>query len=66
MSDSLSLYLSGLMALAYVGGGIGLIASSQSFGFLPTGTFRIILAALLIVYGCFRGFRAYQRYQEGD
>lgn len=66
MPDRLNLYLSGLMALAYVGGGIGLIASSQSFGILPTGSFRIVLAILLIIYGCFRGFRAYQRYQEGD
>ncbi|WP_345269511.1 hypothetical protein [Nibrella viscosa] len=54
------------MAMAYMGGGIGLIASSQSFGFLPTGVFRYILAVLLIIYGLFRGFRAYQRYRDGE
>ena len=56
-----SLYLNVLMGLLYLGGGIYLIASSQSFGLLPTGVFRYLLAGLLIIYGLFRAYRGVQR-----
>ena len=59
--DLLRRYLNVVMGLAYTGGGIFLIASSQSFGLLPTGTIRTVLAVLLIVYGLFRTFRGLQR-----
>lgn len=63
-SDSISRALNVLMGLAYTGGGIFLIASSQSFGFLPTGTFRYLLAGLLILYGLFRVYRGVQQYRD--
>lgn len=61
--DRLSGSMGMLMGLAYTGGGIYLMASSQSFGgLLPTGTFRYLLAVLLIVYGLFRTYRGFQRF----
>lgn len=66
-SARLTLIIASLAALAYLGGGIALIASSQSFGMLPeTGPFRYGLGILLIVYGVFRAYRAYQRFQQND
>jgi hypothetical protein len=66
-STRLMLIVATLAALAYLGGGIALIASSQSFGMLPeTGPFRYGLGILLIVYGAFRAYRAYQRFQDND
>lgn len=65
-SKRVTLFLSIAMAMAYLGGGIGLIASSQSFGFLPTGVLRYAMAVLLIIYGAFRGVRAYQRSTERE
>lgn len=66
-SSRLMLAIATLAALAYLGGGIALIVSSQSFGMLPkTGPFRYGLGVLLIVYGAFRGYRAYQRFQQND
>lgn len=63
----LTLYISALASLAYLGGGIALIASSQSFGMLPEqGPFRYGMGILLIIYGTYRGYRAYQRFQEND
>ncbi|WP_381525992.1 hypothetical protein [Spirosoma soli] len=63
----LTLYISVLASLAYLGGGIALIASSQSFGVFPEpGVLRYGLAALLLIYGSFRAYRAYQRFQEND
>ena len=63
----LTLYISVLASLAYLGGGIGLIASSQSFGMLPEpGVLRYGMGTLLIIYGAFRAYRAYQRFQEND
>ncbi len=63
----LTLYIAALASLAYLGGGIALIASSQSFGMLPEpGFLRYSMGALLIIYGAFRGYRAYQRFQEND
>jgi hypothetical protein len=63
----LTLYISVLASLAYMGGGIALIASSQSFGILPeTGPFRYGMGILLLLYGAFRAYRAYRRFQEND
>jgi len=61
--DLLSRYLNVLMGLAYAGGGIFLMTSSQSFGILPpVGTIRTTLAVLLLIYGLFRSYRALQRF----
>ena len=63
----LTLYVAVLASLAYLGGGIALIASSQSFGMLPEpGFLRYSMGALLVIYGAFRGYRAYQRFREND
>ena len=65
--ERLTLYLAALASVFYLGGGIALIASSQSFGFLPSpGPIRYGLAILLIGYGTVRGIRAYQRYRDED
>ena len=61
----LTLYISAVAALAYLGGGIALIASSPSFGLLPEpGPFRYGLGLLLIIYGAFRAYRVVQGFQE--
>ena len=63
----LTLYVAALASLAYLGGGIALIASSQSFGILPeTGPFRYGMGILLLLYGAFRAYRAYLRFQENE
>lgn len=63
----LTLYISVLASLAYLGGGIALIASSQSFGMLSEpGLLRYSMAILLVIYGIFRAYRAYQRFNEND
>ncbi len=66
--ERLTLWLSTLASLAYLGGGIGLMASSQSFYPFPLepGPFRYALAALMIVYGLFRGSRAIKRFRGKD
>ncbi|MCF2445969.1 hypothetical protein L0657_18565 [Dyadobacter sp. CY345] len=51
-----------LMALVYIGGGIYLISSSLSFSLLPVGSIqRIAFAGILILYGCYRGYRAWKK-----
>jgi hypothetical protein len=63
----LTLYISVLASLAYLGGGIALIASSQSFGVFPEpGLLRYGMAVLLVLYGSYRAYRAYQRFQGND
>ena len=48
----LTLFIAVLASLAYLGGGIALIASSQSFGVFPEpGLLRYGMATMLIVYG---------------
>ncbi len=65
LAETLRLYLSVLASVAYLGGGIALIASSQSFGIaILEGPTRYALAVLLLVYGAFRGFRAYQEFRN--
>ncbi len=64
-SARLTLYVAVLASLAYLGGGIALIASSQSFGMFPEpGPWRYGLAGLLLVYGGFRAYRAFQQLRE--
>lgn len=61
-SAQLTLYISVLASLAYLGGGIALIASSQSFGVFPeSGLLRYSLAVLLLAYGSYRAYRAFQQ-----
>lgn len=63
----LTLFIAAFASLAYLGGGIALIASSQSFGVFPEpGLFRYSMGILLFVYGAYRAYRAYQRFQEND
>ncbi len=65
--ERLTLWLSTLASLAYLGGGIGLMASSRSFEPFPVpepGPFRYALAALMIVYGLFRAIRAINRFRD--
>ncbi len=62
--ERLTLYFSVLMAFAYIAGGIALLTSTQSYVFLPGPPLRYIFGGLLIVYGIFRGVRAYQRFSE--
>ena len=65
IADQLTLYLSAIAALTYLGGGIALIASSQSFGVdILAGPLRYVLAALLLTYGAFRGYRAILRFRD--
>lgn len=66
LPEHLILFLSALMAMAYMGGGIALMTSSQSFGILPTGPFRYAAAVLLIGYGLFRAYRAFKRFRERE
>ncbi|RIV22303.1 hypothetical protein DYU11_14870 [Fibrisoma montanum] len=61
----LTLYISVLASLAYLGGGIALMASSQSFGIFPSSpVLRYGLAVLLIAYGSFRAYRAYLHFRD--
>ena len=63
----LTLFIAALASLAYLGGGIVLIASSQSFGVFPEpGLLRYSMGVLLFIYGTFRAYRAYQRFQKND
>lgn len=63
--EQVNLIISCFMAVLYVGGGIFLIASSYSFGYLKAGSpERIALAVLLLLYGLFRGRRAWKAYQH--
>lgn len=78
LAENLRFYLSVLASVAYLGGGIALMASSQSFGIadsdgpfsriiafvIADGPFRYALALLLIAYGLFRGFRAIQQFRN--
>ena len=64
LADTLRFSLSVLASVAYLGGGIALIASSQSFGIAALeGPLRYALAALLLIYGGYRGYRAYQQFR---
>jgi hypothetical protein len=65
LAEQLRLFLSALASIAYLGGGIGLIASSQSFGIpVLAGPLRYALAALMLAYGSFRAYRAWQDFSS--
>lgn len=65
MAETLRLALSVLASIAYLGGGVALIASSQSFGIaILAGPLRYALAVLLLIYGSFRAYRAWQQFNE--
>lgn len=67
MAETLRLTLSVLASIAYLGGGIALITSSQSFGIaVLTGSLRYVLAALLLVYGSFRAYRSWQQFRDSQ
>ncbi|MCY7359935.1 MAG: hypothetical protein LH609_21285 [Rudanella sp.] len=67
VSERLTLVLAVLASMAYLGGGIALIASSQSFViFPPPGLLRYGLAALLLWYGGSRAYRAYYLYKDSQ
>jgi hypothetical protein len=67
LSEQLTLALAAVASMAYLGGGIALIASSQSFViFPPPGLLRYGLAALLIWYGGTRAYRAYYLYKDRE
>ncbi len=51
-----------LIGLSYLGGGIFLMTSSQTFGLLPSGVIRWAIAVLLFVYGCFRSYRGIKEF----
>jgi hypothetical protein len=53
-----------IMGLAYLGGGLFLVASSLTYGILPTGTIRYAIGGLLIVYGLFRVYRGIQLWKN--
>ncbi len=51
------------MGLAYMGGGIFLMSSSQTFGVLPTGIIRTAMYVMLLVYGAFRVYRGLKQWK---
>lgn len=60
----ISAALSMAIGLAYLGGGLFLVASSATFGMLPSGLIRYLFGAMLIVYGGYRGYRGYNHYKS--
>lgn len=67
VSERLKLVLAVFASVAYLGGGIFLIASSQRFAVFPApGLLRYGMAALLIWYGGSRAYRAYYMYKDND
>ena len=63
--EKLNILISSVMALLYFGGGIFLITSSLSFGYLAAGSLpRMALSAVLIIYGLFRGYRVWRVLQQ--
>jgi len=59
LHQQLSASLSMVIGLAYLGGGLYLVASSATFGVLPSGVSRYLFGAMLIVYGGYRFYRGY-------
>ncbi|AXE19159.1 hypothetical protein DR864_16070 [Runella rosea] len=62
----LSSILSMSIGLAYFGGGLFLVASSATFGMLPSGLIRYLFGGMLVVYGGYRFYRGYIQYQNED
>jgi hypothetical protein len=59
----LLLMLNAIMAFVYVGFGIYFIVFPRLIASLPPST-NAIIGLLLIFYGLFRGYRAYQSYKK--
>jgi hypothetical protein len=57
----LVLYLNAAMALAYLFCGLFLFFSSSA-SLIIGKDFRVFTASILVVYGIFRGYRAYNQY----
>lgn len=65
--ERLVLWVAAAASVAYFSAGIALLITSESFGFLPEpGSLRYGMAILLIAYGAFRAYRAYQRFKEEE
>jgi hypothetical protein len=63
LHQQLSAALSMAIGLAYFGGGLFLVASSATFGVLPSGILRYLFGAMLILYGGYRFYRGYSHYR---
>ncbi|MDF7818872.1 hypothetical protein P1X15_14750 [Runella sp. MFBS21] len=66
LHNRLMALLSIAVGLAYFGGGLFLVASSATFGMLPSGILRYLFGALLIVYGGYRFYRGYDQQKSED
>jgi hypothetical protein len=64
LHQQLSASLSMMIGLAYLGGGLYLVASSATFGVLPSGVVRYLFGAMLIAYGGYRFYRGYSLYKS--
>ena len=53
------------IALAYIGLGIALLVNKNAAFFLSSGI-KYVFAALLIAYGCFRVYRAWNQFQNDE
>ncbi len=60
----ISSMLSMTIGLAYFGGGLFLVASSATFGMLPSGVIRYLFGGMLLLYGGYRFYRGYIQYRE--
>ncbi|MEZ4900928.1 MAG: hypothetical protein R2822_03820 [Spirosomataceae bacterium] len=63
LHQQLSASLSMAIGLAYFGGGLFLVASSTTFGILPSGIVRYLFGIMLILYGGYRFYRGYKHYK---
>lgn len=64
LHQQISASLSMAIGLAYLGGGLFLVASSATFGMLPSGILRYLFGAMLIVYGGYRFYRGFNHYKS--
>ena len=63
LHQQISAMLSMAIGLAYLGGGLFLVASSATFGMLPSGVLRYLFGTMLILYGVYRFYRGYSHYK---
>lgn len=64
LHQQISATLSMAIGLAYLGGGLFLVASSATFGMLPSGLIRYLFGGMLIIYGAYRFYRGYNHYKS--
>jgi len=64
LHNQLFAFLAMVIGLVYLGGGLFLVASSATFGMLPSGLLRYFFGAMLILYGGYRFYRGYKHYQS--